>query len=298
MTSARTDLELAFMTPGRMFRDDDGGTIAVRVESLGELELAGVAIGDPLASELQPVTPPEGSGFAGRGRVELAIARVAANDERVAAARVILADRPIAQWVEADVVFGVDAGTAAFASPEAIAGLATEAKSEELLALLDAHDRGGWTWGRVEVEGCAVVAFSSGYGDGIYASYWGLDADGRAVALAIDFDVLIGSVFERFVVPRPRGRGRVEAPALAARGVTLRVPWLRPRWLEVRGTQLPAEHQLHVRLTGAEGAPEQWIRRHFRGYDRRVFRVDLREVPAEAALVVRIVTGSRPLSPA
>lgn len=298
MTHVRSDLELAFVSQGQRFRDDDGATIAVRVESLGELELAGVAIGDPLASELQPVTPPTGT-IAGRGRVELALARAEDGVEQVAAARVVLAETPVVRWVEVeDGVFGVDAGTAAFASAGAIAGLATETVAEELLGLLDEHDRGGWTWARVEVEGHSVVVFSSGHGDGIYASYWGLDAEGRAVALAIDFGLLIGRVFERFVVPRPHRRGRVDAPALTARGVTLRVPWLRPRWLEIHGARLPAEHRVYVRLTSPGEAADRWIRHHFTGQDRRVFRIDLREVPAAAALAVRIVTGLRPLTPA
>lgn len=293
----RSDLEHAFMSGGQRFRDDDGATIAVRLESLGELELAGVAIGDPLATELQVVTPPMGT-ISGRGRVELALARADDGGEQVAAARVVLAETPVARWVEVEGgVFGVDAGMAAFASAGAIAGLATEAVAAEVLALLDEHDRGGWTWARVEIEGHAVVVFSSGYGDGLYASYWGLDADGRAVALAIDFGLLIGQVFERFVVPRPHRRGRLDAPALAARGVTLRVPWLAPRWLEIHGARLPAEHRVYVRLTSPGEAADRWIRHHFTGPDRRVFRIDLREVPAAAALAVRIVTGRRPLAP-
>jgi len=293
--TTRTDFELAFASPGRVFRSDDGERIEVRVESLGALDVAGVAIGDPLASELQIVTPP-GEAIAGRGRVELAIARWSEGGERVVAARLVLAETAVVRWVEADAVFGVDAGTAAFASAGAVAGLATEAVSEQLLAQLEANDREGWTTGRVEVDGHAAVVFSSGYGDGIYASYWGLDAQGRAVVLAIDFDILIGGVYDRFVVARPRGRGRVQAPALQARGVTLRVPWLTPHWLEVRGEALPEEHRVYVRLTREGDEIDRFIRHHFvKGLDRRVFRIDLREVPDGAALAVRIVTGHQPL---
>lgn len=60
MTTARTDLELAFAIPGQVFRGDDGEAIAVRVEPVGELVLDGVAVGDPLASERMELTPPQG----------------------------------------------------------------------------------------------------------------------------------------------------------------------------------------------------------------------------------------------
>jgi hypothetical protein len=33
--------------------------------------------------------------------------------------------------------------------------------------------------------------FSSGYGDGVYPAYWGLDAGRQAVNLVIDFHVLL-----------------------------------------------------------------------------------------------------------
>jgi hypothetical protein len=35
-----------------------------------------------------------------------------------------------------------------------------------------------------------VIAFSSGWGDGSYPSFWGYDADSQPVALVTDFGVL------------------------------------------------------------------------------------------------------------
>ncbi|MFZ6185339.1 hypothetical protein ACOXH8_41855 [Nannocystis pusilla] len=99
-------------------------------------------------------------------------------------------------------------------------------------------------------------------------------------------------------MPRPHRRGRVDAPALTARGVPLRVPWLRPRWLEIHGGRLAEEHRVYVRLTSPGEAADRWVRHYFTGQDRRVFRIDLREVPNAAALAVRIATGLRPLAPA
>ena len=51
-------------------------------------------------------------------------------------------------------------------------------------------------------ERVRAILFSSGWGDGVYPAWWGLDADDRAVALVIDFFVLEGgegwSAFDRW----------------------------------------------------------------------------------------------------
>ncbi len=40
-----------------------------------------------------------------------------------------------------------------------------------------------------EATGANIIAFSSGWGDGCYASYWGYDADGKIACLITDFGV-------------------------------------------------------------------------------------------------------------
>jgi hypothetical protein len=48
----------------------------------------------------------------------------------------------------------------------------------------------GWAIYQPDPESTAnCVAFMSGYGDGIYSSYWGLDASGAPVCLTTDFEV-------------------------------------------------------------------------------------------------------------
>ena len=51
-------------------------------------------------------------------------------------------------------------------------------------------------------KGCEenIICFSSGWGDGSYASYFGFDADGRPSALVTDFAVLFG----KEAPPRPK----------------------------------------------------------------------------------------------
>ena len=41
-----------------------------------------------------------------------------------------------------------------------------------------------------ETTGVNIIAFSSGWGDGCYPSYWGYDAADQRVALVTDFGVL------------------------------------------------------------------------------------------------------------
>jgi hypothetical protein len=41
-----------------------------------------------------------------------------------------------------------------------------------------------------DATGANVIAFSSGWGDGCYASYWGYDVDNKIVCLVTDFDLL------------------------------------------------------------------------------------------------------------
>jgi Protein of unknown function (DUF4241) len=53
-----------------------------------------------------------------------------------------------------------------------------------------------WSWTNLildEATGANVIAFSSGYGDGSYPSYWGHDLAGQRVALVTDFVVLDAS---------------------------------------------------------------------------------------------------------
>jgi len=81
--------------------------------------------------------------------------------------------------------YPVDSGTASFSSPMA---------SDALSARLDADpgylDEMTGSWGSIVPDPSSslnVVFFSSGYGDGRYASYWGLDVVGDPVCLVTDF---------------------------------------------------------------------------------------------------------------
>jgi hypothetical protein len=107
--------------------------------------------------------------------------------------------------------YGVDAGTACFAASESLVD-----DTDDLAARFEADRRIGWqtACSHPRGEGHGVVAFTSGRGDGIYASYVGLDTAGSPVCLVTDFrciDVLLPPI------PDDPGFRRAHAKKMYAR---------------------------------------------------------------------------------
>jgi hypothetical protein len=126
-------------------------------------------------------------------------------DKRVAFARVRISEKPPVRWVNAspkgktlaDLVpgeefgYGVDAGTGCFADVATLRAFdeCGEDASDELMAAMDRTYENTWSWADVTCgdSGENIIAFSSGYGDGFYRSFWGLAEDGMPVCLVTDF---------------------------------------------------------------------------------------------------------------
>jgi hypothetical protein len=182
------------------------------VHVLGDLPLPSglVAASDPLVCpDPQPflVRVPKG-----RYPVDLAVAEVPGGDQRVAFARVRFGQEAPVSWRIAvtdgqDVsglgegeFFGydVDAGTGCFMDPEASRALTARMNSEELyyeeiIAALETTYRHTWSWAAVrpdESRDLSLIAFSTGYGDGVYPSFFGYDEQQRVVCLVTDFGVI------------------------------------------------------------------------------------------------------------
>jgi hypothetical protein len=94
--------------------------------------------------------------------------------------------------------YGVDSGTGSFISPEAVARL-KQLTADQASAVTDAllaeykSDPATAQTAAVTIDpstGANVVTFTSGYGDGGYASWFGFDADANAVALLTSFDLV------------------------------------------------------------------------------------------------------------
>jgi hypothetical protein len=88
--------------------------------------------------------------------------------------------------------YPVDSGTAAFQSEGLPSGEASEARWQAILDALKAGYDKGELWAALDADdgGASVVAFASGYGDGWYPLWLGVDAAGQPVALLTEFGVL------------------------------------------------------------------------------------------------------------
>ncbi len=163
-----------------------------------------------------PLACPDGSPFttpvaAGTYPVSLDILHFASGDQRVAMAWLLFSgEADVATWKMAvastDAVpdnlkegefrgYGVDAGTGCFMSEEAQRALLKLADDNEedffgIVAEMDKNAVHTWCWLDKPLDsqtGANLVAFSSGYGDGVYPSFFGYDADHKLLCLVTDF---------------------------------------------------------------------------------------------------------------
>lgn len=120
----------------------------------------------------------------------------------IAAAMVRFSDAPIASWEPAlpkgeDPVplepgeffgYGVDAATGCFVDGEVAKKLSFDLFEQKIMpafAAIGPQDG----YGEFPIEGGTFVAFNTGAGDGMYASFWGLDTEGRVAALCTEFRI-------------------------------------------------------------------------------------------------------------
>lgn len=134
---------------------------------------------------------------------------------RVACAMLRISEEPAVKWEVAAIndpgtegegeiyAYGVDSGTGCFmdldaaqAFNELVWGQSNEEdKFEEycgrVIAEMDNHTFGGGaSWANIKVSeptGANIITFSSGWGDGGYASFWGYDVLGNLTSLVTDF---------------------------------------------------------------------------------------------------------------
>jgi hypothetical protein len=201
-------VELAF-SAGSLQLDEP---MTFKTRRLGEIALPSGRIGasDPLVlAQPEPFStavPP------GRYPVELAVAVLENEDERTAYARLLFSTEPAIRWAMAvtpgqdpstlseEEIFGydVDTGTGCFLSPEVGQVLANRMAEESgyyetFIEEMQKNYQDTWSWASLRPDPASelsVIVFSTGYGDGVYASYFGLSADGRPVALVTDFQVI------------------------------------------------------------------------------------------------------------
>jgi hypothetical protein len=139
--------------------------------------------------------------------VQLAIAKIK-DDERVAFARINFSEQqtPVS-WQMAIIpgqdlstlkkgeIFGypVDAGTAAFmdaTAGRALGDLINEDNGDGLADEMEKNYKNTWSSLLKKQDDHTLALFSSGWGDGFYATYIGTDANGNICRLVTDFSVI------------------------------------------------------------------------------------------------------------
>ena len=137
-------------------------------------------------------------------------------DTRVACAMLRISDAPTVNWdlaticqpdvtqTEKRIAYGVDVGTGSFMDTNSARILQDlfhhrvefEEFCDRVIAEMDNNSFGKHLsiagWADLPVSDAAdanMIAFSSGWGDGGYASFWGYDAKGNLTSLVTDFDL-------------------------------------------------------------------------------------------------------------
>jgi hypothetical protein len=243
-----TDFDAAF-TPGTVFQCPRRGLIRMRQVELGELVLTSGKIVACDPSNLQwpaEIVPFVGTAAVGRHPVTLSIMAVAGDqhvDQRVACAMIRFTTTKPATWRMAVLPgqdasrlgvgqffgYGVDAGMGCFLDADAIPSASNLGAQQSFCDRM----HGGPTandefqdWANIPVvrpAGANLAVFGSGYGDGMYASYWGAGAAGELCCLVTDFAILVESLTGRATFQLQDWIGRtISHPDLRRIGLTVR----------------------------------------------------------------------------
>lgn len=196
-------------TPDTSMPDEQYGSITLSQRVIGNVKLPSGrlvvcdVLTDPDARPLSIGLPP------GSYPVEVAIASLGDGDERIAAARICLRSSDPTTWMfalrqgqdaetvsEDDLLFGVDSGTAAFLSAEAaveVSELLDETFDDQVTEAMDAVYRPTRKWAEIPLSNgeLNMVICSTGFGDGSYPIFLGVDASGEPVAVVADFGVVL-----------------------------------------------------------------------------------------------------------
>jgi hypothetical protein len=242
--------------------------------------------------ELLRLSPPAGAIPAGEFGVDLSVEHFEDGDQVVAAARVRFTEKPVVRWQRDPMEPEVHTGTVVFAEAAAAKGLQSEEGAEALQSTLAGTEEGIFSATRTTVQGAVVFVVALGSTDGMYSVWWGYDASGAVAALVVDFEVLVEPITVDLELTPPLPRGPLNQPELAAHGVRAWVPMLSPSKLlyEVNN----GRHSLLAHWRLPDGSLQR-LPFALRARNRR--ELTLRPVPPDARLLLRVITGSRPLRP-
>ena len=144
--------------------------------------------------------------------VQLAIAKLG-REEKIAFARINFSDEPVVKWEfaltknqEALPVggkemhgYGVDGSVGIFADAKAIKSLVIEnptSLNDTFYREMNKHNHYDWRYNMHDFGPHNVAIFTTGEGDGYYATYVGLDKSGQPCRLLSDFNIFKWKKFE------------------------------------------------------------------------------------------------------
>ena len=195
-------------------------TYRLEVRALGELQTkTGVLSALDFGSDAHGLSPFARRLAPGSYPVEVCVA-----ESRVAAMRVRISEAPVTTWhpatfTDGSHVFGVDAANVVVFDVAAFAQLDAWEKER----VFEANIEGGRPLARMMTlrsPGDAVIV-GTGFGDGAYPCYWGVDAEGNIARLFLDF-LMLGTFLEESCTIEWTG-GSITHPLLADWGVELAV---------------------------------------------------------------------------
>jgi len=145
----------------------------------------------------------------GQFPVQLSIAKIG-TDERVAFSRILFSDSAVIKWgfalhdgqtqvpVDSGTFYGygVDGGTGVFIDKAANDAFNTLNKKNDNLWTtvfideMDKHYRNTWQYVLYNYDKHNLAMFSTGFGDGTYGTYVGLDQSGNICRLLTDFGIV------------------------------------------------------------------------------------------------------------
>ncbi|WP_342238026.1 DUF4241 domain-containing protein [Inquilinus sp. OTU3971] len=186
----------------------DGKPVEFSTIAIGDLDIPSgrMVVCDPFACE--PGIPFTRRVPTGRFPVQLAVTRTPSGEQRVAYARVLFSDRPAVRWEMAlppgesldgsqtDYAFGfpVETGTGSFMDAAVqgpyLTAAADRNTKQQLIAALNERQASGVAWLVRPFGPGSIAMFETGFGDGYYISYFGLDDAGRIVSLTADLGVI------------------------------------------------------------------------------------------------------------
>jgi hypothetical protein len=141
--------------------------------------------------------------------VQLSIAKID-NDERVAFARISFSDNPVTKWefalhegqkkipIDSETFYGygVDSGIGLFIDKDAKDAFDDLSNNDQNIWVdvfskeMAKNYRNTWQYILYKFDDHSLASFSTGYGDGTYATYVGYDEKGNVCRLLTDFEIV------------------------------------------------------------------------------------------------------------